>query len=224
MNKLSTQTLAILKNFSGINKNLMVRAGNSISTIAEAKNILAFATIDETVEKDFGIYDLNEFLSAFNLIEDPTLEFDESSVLLSSGKSKVRYRFADESILTFPNKKINMPTADVTVTLTGETLNQIRKAASALGHSVASIRSENGGVTLSVIDPKNATANSYSIVLEDSIEGNATFDFQFLIANLKVIPGDYTVKISSKLISQWEHATDSIEYFVALEKSSTYEA
>lgn len=224
MNKLTPQTLTILKNFSGINKNLLARAGNSISTISEAKNILGFATIDETIDQDFGIYDLNEFLSAYALLEDPTLTFDSSSVVLESGKSQVRYRFADESILTFPTKKVNMPKVDLKVDISAEALNQIRKAASALGHAVASIKKVNGGISLSVVDPKNATANTYSIVLEDTTDNTAEFDLQFLIASLKVIPGDYTVEISSKLISRWAHTTEPVEYYIALEKTSSYEA
>lgn len=224
MNKLSTQTLTILKNFSGINKNLLARSGNSLSTVSEAKNILGFATIDETIEQDFGIYDLNEFLSAYALLDDPTLTFDASSVVLESGKSQVRYRFADESILTFPTKKINMPKADLKVEISAEALNQIRKAASALGHTVASIKKVDDSISLSVVDPKNATANTYSIVLQEDAETNAEFDLQFLISSLKVIPGDYTVEISSKLISHWAHVTEPVEYYIALEKSSSYEA
>lgn len=224
MNKLSTQTITFLKNFSGINKNLMVRAGNTISTISEAKNILAFATIEENADRDFGIYDLNEFLGAYSLLDDPVLEFEDSAVVLASGKSKIRYRFADESILTFPNKKINMPSTDLKVEITEDTLNQVRKAASVLGNSVASIKKDKGSIVLSVVDPKNTTANTFSIVLEDTTDNTAEFDLQFLIANLKVVPGTYTVAISSKLISHWEHASDKIEYYIALEKTSTYVA
>lgn len=224
MNKLTTQTLAILKNFSGINKNLMVRTGNVISTISEAKNILAFATIEDKIEQDFGIYDLNEFLGAYSLLEDPILEFEESSVVLSSGKSKIRYRFADESILTFPTKKLTMPSADLKVEISEDVLNQIRKAASVLGNTVASIKKENGSIVLSVVDPKNVTANTFSIVLQDTTDNTAEFDLQFLIGNLKVVPGNYDVAISSRLISHWAHTTDSIEYYIALEKTSTYDA
>lgn len=224
MNKISTQTLTFLKNFSGINKNLMVRAGTSISTISEAKNILAFATIEDGFDRDFGIYDLNEFLGAYGLLDDPVLEFEDSAVVLASGKSKISYRFADESILTFPTKKINMPSTDLKVEITEDTLNQVRKAASVLGNSVASIKKDKGAIVLSVVDPKNSTANTFSVVLEDTTDNTAEFDLQFLIANLKVIPGTYTVAISSKLISHWSHSTEPIEYYIALEKTSTYVA
>lgn len=224
MNTLSAQTLTILKNFAGINKNLMVRAGNVISTISEAQNILGFATINETIDQDFGIYDLNEFLGSYAMLDSPDLEFEKTSVVMASGKSKIRYRFADESILTFPKKKINMPKADLVVEISEDTLNQVRKAASILGNTVASIQKEGDSIVLTVVDPKNSSANTFAIVLEDKTDSTAVFDLQFLIANLKVIPGNYTVSIASKAISHWKHNAEPIEYYLALEKTSTYEA
>lgn len=222
MDKLTPQTLNVLKNFSSINKNLLVKKGNELSSISEAKNIFAIATVNETFEQDFGIYDLNEFLGAYGLFENPALDFEDTSVVISSGKSKVRYRFADESILTFPTKKINMPTTDVSVTISADTLSQVRKASSTFGNKVASIRTEDDNVVLSVIDPKNSSANTYTIALGEK-EGNTKFDLQFLIENLKVIPGDYSVSISSKLISRWENQSEQVQYYIALEKTSSYE-
>jgi hypothetical protein len=48
------------------------------------------------------------------------------------------------------------------------------------------------------------------------------FNFVVSIPNLKLLPGDYFVSISSKLISNWTNSNYPVEYFVALEKSSTY--
>lgn len=221
MTKITPNTLAILKNFAGINKNLLVKKGNTLTTISEANSILAHATIDEPFEQDFGIYDLTEFLEAYALLNDPTLAFDASSLTLSEGRAKIHYRFANESSLTYPQKKITMPKADLTVSITNEDLNQIRKGAAVLGHGMVSVKSKGDDVTLSVIDPKNATANSFEIILE-GVKANATFDLQFLISNLKLIPGDYTVDISSRFISHWKHKTEAVEYHIALEKTSSY--
>ena len=224
MTKLSTQTLDILKNFASINSNLIVKSGEALSTISEAKNIMATADISETFETTFGIYDLNEFISMFSLMSDPDLDFTQDSVVFKSGRTKASYRFADQSILTTPKSKINMPAADLTVTIGSDLLGQIRKAAGVLGHTIMSISGEDGVITLSVVDPKNSTANSFSVVLDDSNDNTSTFDLQFLIANLKVIPGDYTVKISSKLISHWSNTSAPINYYIALEKTSSYNA
>lgn len=222
--KLSTSTLEILKNFAAINPNLVVKAGEPLGTISEAKNIMATAEIPETFSSEFGIYDLNEFISMFNLMSDPDLAFNDSAVMFTSGRSRALYRFADPSVLTSPKNKINMPAADLTVTITSDILSQIRKAAGALGHSIVSIQGDNGTVTLSVFDPKNSASNTFSVIIDESNEQAAVFDLQFLISNLKVIPGDYTVKISSKLISHWSNSSTPVNYYIALEKSSTFSA
>ena len=66
---LSNETVSVLKNFATINQNLVIKSGNSISTISAQKNIIAKATVKETFPKDFAIYDLNEFLAALSLFQ-----------------------------------------------------------------------------------------------------------------------------------------------------------
>jgi DNA polymerase III sliding clamp (beta) subunit (PCNA family) len=222
MTKLSSQTIDILKNFSGINSNLVVKAGEPLSTISEAKNIMAIADITEQFSADFGIYDLNEFISMFSLLQDPDLEFTNDSVQFKSGRTRASYRFADQSILTSPKNKINMPQSDLTVHITSELLTQVRKAAGVLGHSIVSLKGEDGTVTLSVVDPKNSSANTFSVVLDENNSQHGSFDLQFLINNLKVLPGDYVVNISSKLISHWKNENTPVQYYIALEKTSTF--
>lgn len=222
MTKLSSQTIDILKNFSSINSNLVVKAGEPLATISEAKNIMAVANIVEQFSSDFGIYDLNEFISMFSLLQDPDLEFGNDSVQFKSGRTRASYRFADQSILTSPKNKINMPHSDLTVRITSDLLSQVRKAAGVLGHSIVSLNGKDGTVTLSVVDPKNSSANTFSVVLDENNSQQSSFDLQFLISNLKVLPGDYEVNISSKLISHWKNETIPVQYYIALEKTSTF--
>ena len=222
--KISKETLEVLKNFSAINPNLVVNEGNKLSTIAEAKNIIATTPVTETFPKGFGIYDLNEFLSAHSLIEDADLEFGDDSVVMKSPTSSITYRYADKSILTAPEKGVNMPESEVNITITEDLISQVRKAGGALGHPVVSITATEGddNVYFEVKDPNNSSANTFQIKTNDYI-GNAVFDFQFLITNLKLIPGDYKVSVSSKLISHWECINNnSVEYWIALEKNSTF--
>lgn len=222
--KISKETLEVLKNFSAINPNLVIQEGNKISTIAEAKNIMASTEVSETFPKEFGIYDLNEFLSAHSLIDDASLEFGDNSVIMKSSTSSITYRYADKSILTSPEKEVNMPDCEVTVTLTADLISQIRKAGGALGHPVVSITSVEGddNIYLEVKDPENSSANIFQIKT-GGYSGNAVFDFQFLISNLKLVLGDYEVSVSSKLISHWKCINNTpVEYWIALEKSSTF--
>ena len=216
--QLSEKTIEVLKNFANINPNLVVSAGSNLKTISEAKNIMASADVDETFENGFGIYDLNEFLSAFNLIESPTLEFTDNAVKIKGAGSQVEYRFANVEILTQPAKSVTMPDVDLSVTISAEDISQIKRAAGALGHPVLSISSDDGvNLIVKVCDPNNPTANTWSKTIANDRYGN--FDYQFLISNLKLLPGDYTVNISNKLISSWKSPV--VEYWIALEKTST---
>ena len=221
--KISKETLDVLKNFSAINPNLVIEQGNKLSTIAEAKNIMASCEVAETFDKDIGIYDLNEFLSALSLIEDPEFVFGDQSVSIKSDLTSLTYRYADRSILTSPEKGVNMPEADVNVQLSAEVINHIRRAGAALNHPIVSIttNANDSKLYLQVKDPSSSSSNIFQHEIGSDYDADAAFDFQFLISNLKLISGDYEVSVSSKLISHWKCINNSsVEYWIALEKTS----
>jgi hypothetical protein len=222
---LSNETLAVLKNFASIQPNVVFRAGQELKTIAEAKNIVAKATITETIPQDFGIYDLNDFLSSMSLFTNPAFAFsaDGKSATISEGKSSLTYFFSDESSLTFPQKDVAMPAIDVTFTLTADVLKALQRATSLLSVSTVSVEDAGSGIVVRVKDPKNSTSNSFGTEVDGSPNGHS-FKFHFDIGNFKLLPGDYDVNISGKLISHFKHKTMPIEYWIALEKTSTYEA
>ena len=60
--KLSQETLGVLKNFASLNSNILVRPGSTLSTVTPVKNVMAEATVEETFDTEFGIWDLNKFL------------------------------------------------------------------------------------------------------------------------------------------------------------------
>jgi len=222
--ELNDGTLQVLKNFSGINQNILIKAGNTIKTISEARNVLATAVVEEEFPNTFGIYDLNEFIGVLGLVDTPRLKFDEDFVTVgdSTGRSKVKYFFSAEETLTTPQKDINMPDAEVTFTLTNDTLNKIKRAASALGHNEVSITGKDGVLSLSVVDSQNSTSNAFSIDIDGEFNSDATFNFILNISNLKMLPGDYEVQISSKLITQFKNKEVNVTYWIALEKASTF--
>lgn len=222
--ELNEGTLQVLKNFSGINQNLLIRSGNTIKTISEARNVLATAIVDQEFPNDFGIYDLNEFISVLSLVDTPRLKFEDEYVNIgdSTGRSKVKYFFSSEETLTTPQKDINMPEADVAFALDNDTLNKLKRAASALGHSEVSISGKDGVLSLSVVDSQNSTSNTFSIDVDGVFKPDAVFNFVLNIGNLKILPGDYEVQISSKLITQFKHKELNVRYWIALEKSSTF--
>ena len=224
--ELSENTLQILRNFSGINQNLLIKPGSNIKTISEARNVVATADVTESFEKDFGIYDLNEFIGVMGLVDTPSLKFEDDFVIVSdsSGRSKVKYFYAAEETLTSPAKDVNMPDGDVKFTLDNDTLNKLKKAASTLGHNEVSIKANDGILSLSIVENQNATSNAFSIDIDGEFKQDAVFNFIISISNLKILPGDYEVEISSKLITQFKHKELPLKYWIALEKTSTYGA
>jgi hypothetical protein len=223
--ELSPFTMQVLKNFATINSNIVIKEGSTIMTVSEAKNVLGCATVEEHFPREFGIYDLNEFLNVLSLVEKPRVKFEEQSMLIgdSTGRAQIRYFFSDTEMLTSPSKPIDMPHAEVTFSLDQGTLGNLKRAASALGHSEVSITGGNGVVTLTVLDNENSTSNTYSIDVAGQYEDD-NFNFIMNIGNLKLIPGDYNVKITSKLISEFTSVESNLKYWLALEKSSTYGA
>lgn len=222
--ELSATTMQILKNFASINPNFVIKPGNTLMTVAEAKNILCSAAVNENFEKITGIYDLNEFLGVLNLVDTPNVYFTDqyARVCDSSGRAEIKYYYSDPDMLTFPSKAIAMPEAQVKFTLDQTTLNNIKRAAATLGHSELAIEPSEGCISLTVMDQENTTSNTYSIEIDGDYDPSDDFKFILSISNLKMIPSDYEVGISSSLISQFTSTDMDLTYWVALEKSSTY--
>ena len=216
--KLSEHTTSVLKNFASINQNLVIKEGKTISTMSAMKNIVAKATVPDTFNNEFAIYDLNEFLSAMSLFKDPTLTFDEKSVKLNEegGGSKLTYMFSDPSIVTAPKTEISMPSVDVEFTFTQDTFNQILKASAVLGVPDVVLKGTAGGtIDLTVTDRKNDTSNDFSITVGENSPSDFTYFFK--VENLKLLSGDYKVEVSQKGISHFTNVNKPVEYFIALE-------
>lgn len=221
--EICANTVNVLKNFSAINSNIVIKPGNKLMTISEAKNILAEAKVPEEFNSIVGIYDLTEFLNVLGLVDKPRVRFEENYMNIGgqSGRELVKYYYADTEMLTSPTKPIDMPEADVWFTLDESTLMGLKRAASVFGHGQLSIEPDNGSIKLSVVDPDNSTANEYSIEVDGGYN-NDSFKFILNIGNLKMVVDTYEVKISSKLISQFTNEGGDLTYWVALEKSSQY--
>jgi len=216
--QLSNDTKDVLKNFSTINQNLLVKSGNVINTMSAMKNIVAKATIPDSFSNEFAIYDLNEFLSAMSLFKSPTLDFGDQSVRLNEegGGSSLKYFFSDPSVVTTPKTEITMPSVDVEFTFTQDTFSAIQKASAVLGVPDVVLKGIAGGdIELTVTDRKNETSNDFSIKVGDNSPNDFTYFFK--VENLKLLGGDYKVKVSDKGISHFAHVNKQIEYFIALE-------
>ncbi len=220
--KLSDKTINLLKNFSSINQSVLFKQGRQLRTISVMKNILAEATIAEEIPRDFGIYDLNQFLNGLGLHSDPELNFkNDGHVVIKEGKMRSKYFFADPSVIVSPpEKEITLPTEDVSFELSIQQLEKLKKAASVYQLPDISAIGEAGVVKMVVRDKKSDTSNDFSIVVGET---DKEFVFNFKEENLKILPGTYEVVISSKLLSRFTSKNYDLTYYIALEPDSTIE-
>ena len=220
--KLSDKTLLLLKNFSGINQSILFRQGNKLRTISVMKNILAEAEITEEFPKDFGIYDLNQFLNGLNLHQNAELDFENDGyVVIREGKMRSKYFFADPSVIVIPpDKEITLPSEDVCFELNTQQLDKLLKASAIYQLPDLSAVGDAGVIKLVVRDKKNDTSNNFSIVVGET---DSVFTFNFKVENIKILPGAYEVVISQKLLSRFTSTDMDLRYYVAMEPDSTFE-
>ena len=217
---ISPETLDILRNFSTINSGLTVKEGNELKTVSAMKNIFARAIVTEDFDKEHSIYDLSEYLGAVSLFDTPNFEFNAEKVTVSEGNNSVQYYYADPQMVISPQKDINMPEPEISFDIDEGVLDSLLKASSVLSLPDMVLSSDGTTVVLTVKDKKNSTSNIFSKTVA---QGNgSTYEMYLRMENVKVIPGDYTVFVSSKGIAQFTNRKQSVEYFIALEPDSKY--
>ena len=216
--KLSNETLTILKNFANINSGIFFKQGKKLSTVSPSKTILAEVELTDDFPQDFGIYDLNKFLSVLSLYKDNAeLEFDSVNVTIGSGRTKTKYRMTDKTMIVAPpDKQLSLPSEDVVFTLTQDDLDWLIKTANVLQSPNVAVESDGDVVKLVMFDASNDSADISSIDLDVQPQGKR-YKLVFKTENLKMIPGSYDVKISSKGISNFKNEKANLQYWIATE-------
>ena len=222
--KLSKHTINMLKNFSDINMSIEIKKGNVLRTVSVQKNILAQAELEDEFPKDFAIYELNRFLGAASLFNDPEFEFNAKSANIGTTKYSVDYVYCDPSmIVTPPENNISFPDPEVKFTLSQDTLSQVMKASNVLGTPEIAIEGgphPNDVIRIIALDVNNDSTDTFKVVLDE--KSGDKFQFVFKTENMKMIPGNYDVKISSKGISHFTLQGQNLQYWIATESTSSF--
>ena len=216
--KISKETINILKNYAAINSNLLLSEGNKLKTTSTNKTIASSVTVAEQFPVEFGIYDLNAFLGALSLFNDPELEFESKFVTIKEKNNKIKYFGAEPSILITPKKDIVFPAADIQFDLSESLFGTIHRTSGVLKASDFSVIGDGSNLTILVGDKKNATSNCYETVVGET---DKTFRANIKIENLKMLQANYRVTIHSK-IARFESVSGDLVYYVAVEADSSF--
>jgi hypothetical protein len=225
--KLSSETLSVLKNFGAINQGIMFKKGKTLRTISSLKSILAEVNIKEEIPSDFGVYDLNNFLSVVSLHkDDPSFDFDEKHVVIcgNKGRSKIKYRFCEPTMITLPpDKQVVMPDPEITFELTSEDFDWVMRAASVLSSPQVAIDSDGKKINIVTLDLANDSAHTDSLEISDNASGSK-YRMIFKTENFsKIMPGSYQVQISSKGIAHFKNKTVELQYWISTEAGSKFD-
>ena len=218
---LSSDTVAILKNFSDINQGILVKPGNKLQTISTLKNILAEAEVPEKFDQEFAIYDLPEFLRAVDLFDKKTLKFNGGQNLTiadDNSRQSIKYYFADKSVVVSPTKAITMPDKYATFQIKSDTFNKLMRGVTTLNLPDIAVKGDGKEISIVAID-KKTPSNDYSIVVGES---DKKFTAYFKTENFKMIEDDYDVAISKAKISHFINKSKPIQYWVAIEPDSEF--
>jgi len=216
--KFSNETLNVLKSFTTINKSILLTEGNVIKTITPEKTLIAIAEVPDSMPSQACIYDLSRFLSILSLYNEPDVEFGDKYFIISEGKRKTRYVYADISMIhTPPEKEITLPSEDVVVNVSEGDLSSVLKAAGVLQFSEVAFVGDGDKCFLKAIDSGNENADDFGVEIGDTDD---VFKVIIKTDNLKLLPLDYQVTICSKGISEFKGK--GVTYYVAIDSKSTY--
>lgn len=218
MMNLSERSIQVLKNFSTINPSIQFREGNVLKTVSPNKTMMAKANLDSSIERTFAIYDLSRFLGVVSLFEDPEFELQENQLNINSTGRSVSYTYADPTtIVVPPENDLAIGECEVSFSLSQSQYIDIMKALGVMSFPELVVAGENGNLVIRATDTKNPSADKYDIVV-----GSTDTEFQavFKAENIKLMPDDYEVSISSRGIANFK--SEDVEYWISIEAHSQF--
>lgn len=217
----SNETIEILKNFSTINPSIVFEPGNVLKTMSANRTVIGEATIKETIPTRFAIYELNKFLSAASLFENPTFNFDVKHVDISDDNQHIKYSYMEPSLITSPytiSKQFTPPTPDVSVSLTTQELLTLNKSLAILALPEAAIVGDGSKIFIKGVSSKGTTNDAYVAEIGKT---DKKFSVFLKKEHLNFLPKAYTIGVSFKGLTTWQ--AENITYYVATEANSKYE-
>ena len=218
--KLSKNTVEVLKNFSQINPNILVKAGQEIRTINSGKSAFAKAKIHESFDKEFAIYDLNELLAVLSLGDEPEVNLNDDHMTISvENFGEINFYYSSPELVTSPPEK-DLPSSEgfFTHTLTNEQLQFWLRTAATISAPFVSIVADGTQAKVRITDPNLSNATKFEAKIADT---DKKFVAHIPTQNIKMLSKDYTVNIPST--GGFVHfKADNVEYWIALDKSSEF--
>jgi len=222
---ISRATLAILKNYNGINTSMVINKGSQQNVVSTTKTVMSTVEIEEDFPVKFGIFDMGQFLNILTSFDEPTLEFHDKYVKITKENQVIKYRYSEPSLITTLSEeaidKLNKHIKpDCSFTLSKEVLKKLQDIVSILRAEYVMFEGNGESIFIKTFNPKDESDTSFSV---ENGETDSKFRMIFKFEHLKVLPGDYAVTISRNKLLKFTHSQVALNYIIPCEKDSTFE-
>lgn len=214
--KLSNGTLSVLKNFVTIYERLSFVSGKVQRTASLDEDLLVEAELDD-FPRAFAVYDLSHFISNLSALNDPELEFKDTHVILRDKNISVNYYYCSPNLVTPAMTGELDITPSFTFDLAEDMLSKINRISQLNSLTDLKLIAKGGKLSVNLFEDGNDSANEANATLDENYSGPEG-EVGFPIANLKLIPGDYTVDVDLAGFARFRNKSRTLTYYLALKK------
>lgn len=215
--KLTENTISVLKNFATINESLLINSGTQQRTMNIDRTILAEFTASDDFPLQFGIYDLPQFLANISLLENPDVDYGDSSLVMTNDMRSLSFNYCSPThIKSPPNKTLKIENPDVEFDLSSENFQFLLKLAATNNLPNVTVANDGNQLIIKTYERSNDSSNVGMIRLGD-YEGK-DFSATFNVNNFKMNVNDYHVKVNLEGFALFETKDQTLRYFIALDK------
>jgi hypothetical protein len=224
--KLNEKTLAVLKNFAQINSQLCIES-TKIEVVNSTYSVIGSYTFDEPlpITKEIGIYDINDLLAILSVYKQPTITENTKNIVISGDSSKTtiwthvkdmmpKVLIQQKYTPTDIKERLDQMGCELEFVLPAEKFNVLMKLSSLLKAEWMFFETAEGKIRITVGNALESSDNISEVLIDVDIKSNSlTGAMKCSMAELRLMPSDYSVKISSKGMTHWTNAI-GVEYFI----------
>lgn len=199
---LNSNTRQVLSQLGAINNSMII--SYPITTVIMGKNIQAFLNLEKLDEEEFdeiGVYNISEFNSVINVVDNPTITNENGILTISNDKASIKYGTTSIDIIESECRgnpelvdKIKTNENVTSFDLGVKDLDKIKKMSGLLKDlSDLNITSDGDTVTVKVTS-KEKSSNNYSITLPAEVAEGIDMTLVMDVVN-KLPASDFKVTI-----------------------------
>ena len=225
--QLSKSDLLLLSNFAAINQSILFRPGQQQGTSSNSQSMIAYAGFEVDFPKEFPLFDLNHFISVYDLVAstgDVEIEFpvNENHLIVRSEKTSQNLRAAPIEVIRVPpanNKPKNDPV--ISFYLSEDMLAYGKKSAAINTFPNLTFESDGKEIFMVSEDIENPSTEKHRRKLEQTVADDFEFRVVFNVGRLKMLNDDYRVDIYSPNLGRFVSENRDYTFFSALDEDVT---